>query len=316
VRTETLGACPLCRATSRRMLYDRLEDETHHAVQGTFALWECSDCRGAYLDPRPMAGDIVRAYAGYQTHGAPEDAFALPPSRLGRFRRAARNGYVNARYGYHAAPASQLGGALVAALPPLRFAIDHWAHRLPARAGGKLLDVGCGNGGWLLQMRTLGWQTYGVDFDPAAVRIARSAGLNVELGGIDAAREERYDAISLNHVIEHLFDPIAALTACARLLAPGGRIWIATPNLDALGHRLYRAHWRGIEAPRHLMLFRAQTLERALHAAGLIADGPLRTRPWAKEHYPARHRLRARVADIAGLLAPSMQEELVYVARS
>lgn len=89
------------------------------------------------------------------------------------------------------------------------------------------------------------------------------AGLN----GFGAV-ESRFDVITLNHVIEHVSDPIELLRSCYRLLKLGGQLWLQTPNIDSLGSRRYGRHWRGLEPPRHLVLFDPVSLRSALHQAG------------------------------------------------
>lgn len=322
MKLETLGHCPLCAGARRTLLHDDLEDFVHHAVPGRFTMWSCTACGCGYLDPRPTRETIGEAYANYQTHVAPEDQFARPASLFGRWRRAARNGYVNARYGYRAQPASRLGAAALALAPKQRLAIDRWLMRFARVENGRLLDVGCGGGGFLKQMQQLGWSVQGVDFDEQAVATARSLGLDVRLGGIEAA-EGAFDAIALNHVIEHVHDPLALLRDCARSLKTNGRLWVATPNLRSFGHARYGRFWRGLEAPRHLQLFTAASLRALIARAGLRAVGPLRTRAWGAEHFAASVMLRgspdrtralaALVADTIALAAPARGEELIFV---
>ena len=77
-----------------------------------------------------------------------------------------------------------------------------------------------------------------------------------------------FDIITLNNVVEHLHDPGAVLGACHRLLKPGGHIWLDTPNIDSPGHRFFGVNWRGLETPRHLVLFNHKSLVHLLMNAG------------------------------------------------
>ena len=89
----------------------------------------------------------------------------------------------------------------------------------------------------------LGWDAEGIDPDAGAVATARDNGIPVTLGTLsDVVEKEtgKFRAVTLSHVIEHLHDPVGELRRIHRLLAPGGRVWIATPNLQSLGHRLFR----------------------------------------------------------------------------
>jgi SAM-dependent methyltransferase len=133
-----------------------------------------------------------------------------------------------------------------------------------------LLDVGCG-GGWLLEsMKSLGWTVEGVDLDPQAVAGARSRGLQVHLGQVEQLRlpAERFDVVTMSHYIEHVYQPAVVIAACYRLLKPGGRLVMVTPNTRSLGHRLYRKDWMHLDPPRHLHLFNPGTLADTARRGG------------------------------------------------
>src|SRR3546814_17287077 len=90
-----------------------------------------------------------------------------------------RNGYLNTKDVYQMQPASRLGYLAMHLLPPpWRLEWDHYARHLPKPKPGhnKLLDVGCGNGEFLLRARSQGWDVYGIDFDAEALRHANEIG--------------------------------------------------------------------------------------------------------------------------------------------
>jgi SAM-dependent methyltransferase len=163
--------------------------------------------------------------------------------------------------------------------------VDREIRHLPARPGGRLLDVGCGSGAFVRTMAELGWRAEGIDPDPAAVASARAAGLAVTAGTLEAIDDSEhggaYDAITFSHVIEHLHDPAADLERARRLLRPGGMLWIATPNLESLGHRRFGRDWAGLDPPRHLVLFTRASLERLLRGAGFAPQPPPLAAPQA-----------------------------------
>jgi 2-polyprenyl-3-methyl-5-hydroxy-6-metoxy-1,4-benzoquinol methylase len=137
---------------------------------------------------------------------------------------------------------------------------------------GKLLDVGCGNGDFMLRMRGLGWNVSGVDPDPAAVTRGLSHGLEIFSGMVaDVPGDAQYDVITLNHVMEHVADPVGVLRECRRRLRPQtGRVVITTPNITSLGHWWFKRHWRGLEVPRHLVVFSPDALSACIAHAGLV----------------------------------------------
>jgi len=69
-------------------------------------------------------------------------------------------------------------------------------------------------------------------------------------------------------VVEHASDPILVLEHCFRLLKPGGKLWLETPNIDSRGRLRFQSNWRGLEPPRHLVLFNRQSLHAALKQVG------------------------------------------------
>lgn len=269
---EAVPYCPVCGSAERSLLYKGLTDRVFCVADGVWDLYRCVWCTSGYLDPRPTPESIGRAYVGYYTHNA-EDHFIV--RRRGRIRSLLHdliNGYQNRRYGLQRSPALPVGRWLLPLLPSLRTAADAECRHLPPLpvGGGRLLDVGCGNGGFLMLARQAGWQVEGVDFDAGAVRAARSRGLEVHHGGVDVLTGcgESFDVITLSHVIEHVHDPMTALRRLHALLKPGGILWLDTPNFASLGSRRFRMNWRGLEPPRHLVLFNPRSMQWALRAAG------------------------------------------------
>lgn len=163
-------------------------------------------------------------------------------------------------------------GTLLAAIGPLR-EVSHFERRwLPAALRGRVLDVGCGSGDFLVHMRALGWEVAGVEPDPEAAQVARTAlgGADIRTGELEDAAfpESSFDAIALGHVLEHVPAPGATLRACRRLLRPGGCLVLATPNTASLGSERFGASWLHWDPPRHLHLFNRATLSRVASDAG------------------------------------------------
>jgi ubiquinone/menaquinone biosynthesis C-methylase UbiE len=119
-------------------------------------------------------------------------------------------------------------------------------------------------------MSRLGWNSQGVDFDQNAVELARKNGLKVDVGTLESQNypESSFDAVTINHVIEHVPDPVSLLKECRRILKPGGTIALATPNSQSLGHHIFKNNWRGLEPPRHLQILSAKATKTLFASAG------------------------------------------------
>lgn len=270
---ETLGRCPVCRSTTRTLMFEGLTDQCFFVAPGEWTMWRCADCETAYLDPRPDERTIGLAYAEYYTHGDDSEAEAAAPAgRLAKFKQALGNGYRNRRFGTQLAPSSALGPVAAALRPVPRMAIDADFRFLPTPTGRqrRVLDIGCGDGSWLDRARAAGWDAAGVEPDPAARVRAAERGMDVRERLADWDEAASFDFITLNHVIEHLHAPQEVLRQCFDLLRPGGMLHIETPNAKSFGLQLYGRNWRGLEPPRHLMLFTRSSLRLVVANAGFI----------------------------------------------
>ena len=269
---ESVPACPVCGSAERTVLHKELIDNVFFVAPGKWTLQGCNQCKSAYLDPRPNPVSISKAYGTYYTHviGTPRDN----STQLGVFRRLRRmmsNGYLNRRYGTQRQPASGLGQGVAMLLPGQRQALDTEFRYLPKPAQGqRLLDIGCGNGSFLVSAREAGWQVSGVEPDPKAADAARQRGVDVTVGTIDLLADESdcFDAITLSHVIEHVHEPKQLLQAVQRLLKPDGIVYIDTPNIQSHGAAIFKKNWRGLETPRHLVMFNPASLTGLLYATG------------------------------------------------
>ena len=226
-------ACNLCGSTSFTPIHQIPDYLLERDVQTT--LVQCKNCGLMYQNPRPTLEEMG-------THYPPEyESYAPPPGKntprllqmaydYGRFKRARMITRV--------------------------------------KAGGRLLDVGCSTGTFLLSMRDKpGWTVQGVEISEHPARIARDEhGLDVFTGTLETAHfpEATFDAITLWDVFEHVHDPVATLREIHRVLKPGGVLLMRVPNGDSWDAKLFGPTWAGLDAPRHLYVFGLKTLRQML----------------------------------------------------
>jgi SAM-dependent methyltransferase len=137
----------------------------------------------------------------------------------------------------------------------------------------RLLDVGCASGVFLLKALDAGWQVAGIEpseilYKEAAERVAqRGTVLPQILENVDFGTQ-RFDAITLWDVLEHVVHPLNILQRCHNLLKPGGRIFLNVPDLDSLEARLLATRWP-LLLPEHLNYFNRPSLSLCAKKSGL-----------------------------------------------
>lgn len=242
ITAEVATSCACGSAESRVLREAR---DRRFGTPGTFQLVRCIPCGLVRTDPTPAS--LQDAYpAAYYAHSAPRE----PSERVkGRF------------HGLYHGSGSRASRWLDQGAPP----------RLQdaTRGTGRLLDVGCGSGEFLLAMASAGWTADGVEPDPEAAAAARNAGLLVltgELGSVSVDGD--YDVIRFWHSLEHIPDPARALKAAWDALAPGGLLVIGVPNYSSLLSLTCRNRWFYLDVPRHLWHFERYTLRGLVESNG------------------------------------------------
>lgn len=326
-----LDACPACGASSVAAEFSRRDDG--FAMPDVWHMVKCGRCRSIYLAERPDDESLPRAYADYYTHQADNDELATAEGRglLGRLI----NGYLNERFGMKRPRASKAGYWLFRAIPPLRMKLDVYCRHVSAglcNRSARLLDVGCGNGAFLLRAREMGLEVHGCEPDQAAVATCSRLGLDVKLGDVWSVDhpDGTFDYITLNHVIEHVSDPLRLLGRLRALLKPGGVLWLGLPNPNALGLSVLRQGWKGLHPPFHLVIPSQMILSGWLRQAGfaevsVIRRGMQNPGLWRESIRIARREgvivSARRVAWVRGMgdmlssLTPRWGEETIIVAR-
>ncbi len=267
IRTRPVPQCPLCQHAGELRnadLNDRLFD-----APGKWNLRECSnqDCRLLWLDPAPVTEDIPLAYRKYYTHTGNTNQKA-------QLNRTAWSGYRAMVFGAERYPATlreKILGLAFFFLPNRKAAVEYPIRQLHDLPNGRALEIGCGSGGLLQDVVGMGWQAVGIDFDAAAVTAAREKGLDVHVGDLasQSFADQSFDAVLMNHVIEHLPDPVATLKEIKRIMRPRGRLLCVTPNSRSWGSRRFANNWRGLEPPRHIQIFTRDSLRHAAKQAGI-----------------------------------------------
>jgi len=145
---------------------------------------------------------------------------------------------------------------------------------LAGRRRGRVLDIGCGRGDFLVACRKRGWEVLGVEqADAPVMELRRSLGLDVvTTTDLASLPGESFDAVTMWHVFEHMVDPRATLHEVFRLLRKDGIFVAEVPNFGSWQARLGPRHWFHLDVPRHLLHFERETLARMLEAEGFTPE--------------------------------------------
>jgi len=154
---------------------------------------------------------------------------------------------------------------------------------LEARLGrkGRLLDIGAGEGSLVRAALSRGWQAEGTEVSSAMVEYTTEHfHIQMHHGALEELRlpAESFDAIVLNHVLEHVRDPGSTLVEVGRLLRKDGLVRIEVPNLAGLSSqiknlqsrfRMKKSPWKHYSTDHHFWFFTPQTLRTTLQHSGL-----------------------------------------------
>lgn len=137
------------------------------------------------------------------------------------------------------------------------------------RGKGRLLDVGCNEGRGLIRYQSSGYSVEGLELNSKAADVARMKGFVVHSDLIEQFEpSQKYDVVVLSNVLEHSLNPAEMLIHVARILNPGGQVWISCPNSQSWLRTVFGRFWINWHVPFHISHFSTRTLTEILHKSG------------------------------------------------
>jgi len=136
------------------------------------------------------------------------------------------------------------------------------------RGTGRLLDVGCNEGRGLIRYQSSGYSVEGLELNSKAADVARMKGFVVHSDLIEQFEpSQKYDVVVLSNVLEHSLNPAEMLTHVARILNPGGQVWISCPNSQSWLRTMFGEYWINWHVPFHISHFSPDTLSQVLQTS-------------------------------------------------
>jgi 2-polyprenyl-3-methyl-5-hydroxy-6-metoxy-1,4-benzoquinol methylase len=232
----------MCPAATDWSMFKAMQVSCHVCAGGEAPFWfakdgfeilRCRRCSSAWVHPTPDARLLEQYYRTSVASEAGDDALSVSVTqKSSRRRRRMIQRYVSS---------------------------------------GVVLDIGCGKGYFLSEMRSHNFEVVGVELnrrDAEATR-GRTGAEVIERPFLDAELSPcAFDVINLDQCLEHLPDPEAVLRRARQLLKPGGVLSVAVPNHSSIQSRVMGTRDPYIIPPEHVTFFTATGLRVLLTRAG------------------------------------------------
>ncbi|MDR1144430.1 MAG: class I SAM-dependent methyltransferase [Spirochaetaceae bacterium] len=231
---------------------------------GGFAYVRCVRCGLVRINPQPSPASIAARYG--PGHG--KEYLAYEQANEAAFLRLQELALADAGFfelERILLAAANNGPAGSAGVPAAAVTASAGNEPAPGARAPAVLDIGCATGALLAGLKNRGWAVQGVELSEQQAAYCRSRGLDVAAGTVEQRRFPggRFDAALASHLIEHLNDPGSFVREVHRILKPGGRFYVTTPNIAGFQARLFGSRWRSAIFD-HLYLFSVKTLRSLL----------------------------------------------------
>ncbi len=230
--------CPVCNDTKIRSVVSAVD---YTVSEETFDIWHCANCTARFTQGVPEQDQIGRYYQSseYISHSE------------------TKSGLVNKLYHFVRSITLTSKRKLILKETGLK--------------KGHMLDLGCGTGAFLNEMKKAGWSTTGIEPDEQARKNA------LDLYDVNALTpehffslpEQSFDAITMWHVLEHVHQLQEYVVQLKKILKPDGRLFIAVPNYTSYDAKKYEHFWAAYDVPRHLYHFSPESMRVLMQKHGL-----------------------------------------------
>lgn len=225
-----------CKSKRIIKLYKDVPDRHYH-IRGKYTLYKCKQCGLIFLNPMLTASELDKCYS--------ETYYSYV-----NFMKKDKRSWFKKLYDKITLEKMYTPG-------------------LPRKA--KILDIGCGSGKWLYDMKQKGYIVSGCEVSETAAKTGKeTAGIDIFPGQlIDSNyKSKNFDYIRMHHSFEHIYNPNETLQEIKRILKDNGRLYIAVPNIDSWWGNIFKQYWYYLGAPIHVYNYSKNSLMKILEQNG------------------------------------------------
>ncbi len=150
------------------------------------------------------------------------------------------------------------------------FILKKWVLNNIQNKKGTFLDIGCGNGRFLIACKYKGFGTYGIEGSVAARSVASKKELFIYTKDFlsQEFKSKKFDVVTLWQVLEHIDDPNRYLSKIKKIIKKDGLLYIGLPNIESTQYLMFRSRWFHLDLPRHMFAYSPRTLKAMLKKNG------------------------------------------------
>ena len=147
------------------------------------------------------------------------------------------------------------------------------------RDTNRILDVGCGQGDFLIAAQKRGWEVYGSEYSPAAVKLCKQENIEMYQGEFygSAFGDIRFDVVTSFEVIEHTNNPRKLLSESLKPLRQNGLFYLTTPNFNSILRYLEKSNFQILGYPEHIAFYTPRSIQKFLAVYPLVKKKILTT---------------------------------------
>jgi len=224
---EKLSSCPACGETK---ILPFLTAKDYTVTHENFELTHCQACELLFTNPRPTASEAGPYYKSenYISHSDTQRGI------INKLYHLVRNFTLKQK--------------------------TQWIEK--EKTGNlELLDIGCGNGHFLHACQKAGWKISGMELDPVTAAWAETMlGIDIYSSIKNIPKNEKFNLISLWHVLEHVYELEEYFTFFKSRIAKEGVLLLALPNSKSFDAQHFKEYWAAYDVPRHIYHFEPSTV--------------------------------------------------------